>query len=115
MRHCEEDETQQHLLMDCYRSQEVWNILDGLGLSFIRNYRSVTYGLLEEIMPTKKKELFQLVISIVCQKLWKTRCVISIHQTVIDSDMVVKQILTELRRRRTLDKTQSLPWSSLDL
>ncbi|XP_037622931.1 histone H4-like [Sebastes umbrosus] len=33
MIYCNEDETQQHLLMDCYRAQEVWSMLQGLGLA----------------------------------------------------------------------------------
>lgn len=32
MIYCEEGETQKHLLVDCYRAQEVWSILKGLGL-----------------------------------------------------------------------------------
>ncbi|XP_034084931.1 histone H2A, sperm-like [Gymnodraco acuticeps] len=31
MINCEEDETIQHLLMDCYRAQEVWSLLRGIG------------------------------------------------------------------------------------
>lgn len=114
MIYCNEDETQQHLLMDCYRAQEVWSMLQGLGLAHEVGYKSVMYGLLDEKMSVKQKELSQLIISITCFKLWKTRCVMVLEQTVIDSDTVVKQILTDLRRRRTLDKNQILPWSQLD-
>ncbi|KAL7402276.1 hypothetical protein ABVT39_012400 [Epinephelus coioides] len=87
----------------------------GHGLVFNLNYGSVMYGLLEDTMPARKKELFELIISIVCVKLWKTRCVMIIKQTVIDCDMVVNQVLTDLRRRKTLDRAQSLPWNLLDL
>ncbi|XP_033991977.1 histone H4-like [Trematomus bernacchii] len=34
MINCEEDETLQHLLMDCYRAEEVWSLLRGIGLEF---------------------------------------------------------------------------------
>ncbi|KAI9518113.1 trifunctional histidinol dehydrogenase [Dissostichus eleginoides] len=34
MINCEEDETLQHLLMDCYRAEEVWSLLRGIGLQF---------------------------------------------------------------------------------
>lgn len=74
MIYCNEQETQQHLLIDCYRSQQVWNILHGLGLSCDINYNSVTYGLITENIPQKHKELYQLVIIITSYKLWKTRC-----------------------------------------
>ncbi|KAL7401490.1 hypothetical protein ABVT39_000409 [Epinephelus coioides] len=87
----------------------------GHGLVFNLNYGSVMYSLLEDTMPARKKELFELIISIVCVKLWKTRCVMIIKQTVIDCDMVVNQVLTDLRRRKTLDRAQSLPWNLLDL
>ncbi|XP_037622928.1 histone H2A-like [Sebastes umbrosus] len=41
MIYCNEDETQQHLLMDCYRAQEVWSMLQGLGLAHEVGYKSV--------------------------------------------------------------------------
>lgn len=48
-------------------------------------------------MPSKQKELFQMIISKVCVKLWKTRCAI-VQQTVVDSDMVIKRMLADIRR-----------------
>ncbi|XP_074490129.1 histone H4-like [Sebastes fasciatus] len=44
MIYCNEDETQQHLLMDCYRAQEVWSMLPGLGLAHEVGYKSVIKG-----------------------------------------------------------------------
>ncbi|XP_037622927.1 histone H4-like [Sebastes umbrosus] len=56
MIYCNEDETQQHLLMDCYRAQEVWSMLQGLGLAHEDGYKSVMYGLLDEKMSSLKKK-----------------------------------------------------------
>ena len=109
MIYCDEKETQKHLLIDCYRAQQVWNILQSFGLSCDINYNSVMYGLITENIPLKHKELYQLVIIITTYKLWKTRCAMSIQQTVIDGDMVIKHILADLRKRRTLDKKTVSP------
>ena len=80
MIYCNEDEMQQHLLMDCHRAQEVWSILQGLGLVFNLNFNSVMYGLLEEKMPSKQKELLQQ--HSVCQTVENQMC--HGHQTDCD-------------------------------
>ncbi|KAL7390024.1 hypothetical protein ABVT39_013642 [Epinephelus coioides] len=103
MINCSEPETQEHLLMNCCRAQEVWSIFKGLGVNFKVCYKSVMYGLLDEKMLLKHNELFQMIISVVCVKIWKTRCAVTLHQTAIDSTMVVRQVLTDL------------PWHILDL
>ncbi|KAI9531949.1 hypothetical protein NQZ68_036755 [Dissostichus eleginoides] len=41
MINCEEDETLQHLLMDCYRAEEVWSLVRGIGLEFNVKYNSI--------------------------------------------------------------------------
>lgn len=33
-------------------------------------------------------------VSIICVKLWKSSCVMVLNQTVLDSDVVIKHILT---------------------
>lgn len=110
----EEDEMQQNLLEECHRAGEVWSILKGLSLDFNINYSSVMYRLLEEKMPTKQEELFQLIIAIVCVKLWKITCVMVLKQTIIDSDRVSKDVPWQLRTR-TMDKDKILPWHLLDI
>ena len=115
MIYCEEDETQQHLLMDCYISKEVWEKLKVYSVNIELSYKSVMYCIIDEILSENQKELLQIIICIVCIKLWKTRCCMIIQQTVINSDDVCKQVLTELRRRRTMDKKQLLPWDTLNL
>lgn len=55
-----------------------------------------------------------LIITIVCVKLCKTRYQTVIKQTVIDSNMVIKHVLAEPRRRRTLDRGQYYSWHMLD-
>jgi len=62
MVNCEEDETLQHLLMDCYRAEEVWSLLRGIGLEFNVKYKSIMYCILDEKMDIKHRELFRLVI-----------------------------------------------------
>ena len=115
MINCDEDETQQHLLMDCYRAKEVWDKLKVYGVNFVISYKSVMYCIVVETLSEKQKELLQIIICIVCIKLWKTRCCMVIQQTVINSDDVCKQVLAELRRRKTLDKKQLLPWDTFNL
>ena len=115
MINCEEDETLQHLLMDCHRAEEVWSLLRGIGLEFDVEYASIMYCILDEGMVIKHRELFQLVICITCMKIWKTRCKMILNQTIINSGTIVKQIISELRRRKTLDKSQTLPWGILKL
>ncbi|XP_033969858.1 histone H4-like [Trematomus bernacchii] len=49
MINCEEDETLQHLLMDCHRAEEVWSLLRGIGLEFDVEYASIMYCILDEV------------------------------------------------------------------
>lgn len=114
MIHCDEDETQHHLLLDCYRTKcgvfyRVW-VFPVTSVN-----TSVIYGLILEDLPAEHKERFQLVIVVTSVKLWKTSSTTSIHHSAIDSDVVIKQILTDLRRRRTLDCGRSFPWSILNI
>ncbi|KAI9518107.1 trifunctional histidinol dehydrogenase [Dissostichus eleginoides] len=44
MINCEEDETLQHLLMECYRAEEVWSLLRGIGLQINVEYVSIMYS-----------------------------------------------------------------------
>ena len=115
MINCNEDETQQHLSMDCYRAKVVWDKLGVYGLNVDLSYKSVMYCIVDEPLPEKQKELLKIIICIVCMKLWKTRCCMVIQQTVINSADVCKQVLAEIRRRRTLDRKQLLPWDTLNL
>ena len=62
MIYCNDDETQQHLLIDCYRAQEVWNTLRTFGIHFDVNFNSVMYCIIKENLPSKHKEMMQLVI-----------------------------------------------------
>uniref|UniRef100_A0A3B1JYF2 exodeoxyribonuclease III n=1 Tax=Astyanax mexicanus TaxID=7994 RepID=A0A3B1JYF2_ASTMX len=50
-----------------------------------------------------EKEIMWLIICITKYKLWITRCRMTIDQVYVSSDNVFKQIICELRRRRTLD------------
>ncbi|XP_072301706.1 histone H2A-like [Eucyclogobius newberryi] len=68
MPNCEEEETLEHLLMDCYRTKEIWDRLKTIGLNFHLNYCSVVYGHLQESFTPKRTELFQLIISICAGK-----------------------------------------------
>ena len=49
MIHCNGDETQQHLLMDCYRAKEVWDKLKGYGVNLDLSYKSVIYCITDEV------------------------------------------------------------------
>ena len=72
MTNCNEDETQQHLLMDCYRSKEVWDKLVVYGVNFELSYKSVMFCMVDESLSEKQKELLQVILCIVCLKLWKS-------------------------------------------
>ena len=109
-----DDETQQYLLMNCYRAQEVWDKLKAVGVNFNLCYNSVMYCIIDDKLPSKHTKPIQLIICIVCSNLCKTRCAMIIRQTVIDSETVFKQILTD-PRRRTMDKSQHLPRNILSL
>ena len=59
---CNDDETQQHLLMDCYRAQEVWDKLKTLGVRIDLCYKSGMYCIMEDKLPSKHTELIQIII-----------------------------------------------------
>ena len=55
MINCQEDETQQHLLMDCYRAKEVWDKLKVYGVNFVLSYKSVMYCIVDETIRETKR------------------------------------------------------------
>lgn len=71
-----------------------------LGVKFDLCYKSVVYCIEEEKKPSKQTELIQIIISVVCLNLWKITCAMVIQQTVTDSDMVIKQVFADPRRKR---------------
>ena len=108
MIHCNDDDTLQHLLMDCYRAKEVWDKLKVYGVNFKLSYKSVTYCIIDDVLSEKHKELIQIIICIVYFKLWKTRCCMVLQQTVINSDDMCKQVLIELRKKKNF-RPQTAP------
>ena len=108
MIYCNDDETQQHLLMDCYRAKWVLDKLKVYGVNFKLSYKSVTYCIIDDVLSEKHKELIQIIICIVYFKLWKTRCCMVLQQTVINSDDMCKQVLIELRKKKNF-RPQTAP------
>ena len=103
MINCEEDETLQHLLM-------VWSLLRGIGLVFNVRFASIKLCILDEGMGIKQRELYQMMICIPCMKMCKTRCKMTLKQTVICSN---SETDTEGEKRPWTNPT--LPWGILSL
>ncbi|XP_051241643.1 histone H3-like [Dicentrarchus labrax] len=95
-----DDETQQHLLKDCYRAQEVSHRLKEFGLNYDPCWKSVMFVTINRNnKPSDHIELLQLIMSIACFKLWKTTSAMIIYQTIIDSKTVTKQISTQQQQQ----------------
>ena len=115
---CDEEESVEHLLVDCQRSKLVWGKMSQeLGLKINVNYKAVMYGVFDEKMTVLEQDFYWLIICTVVNKLWRTRCMMVIHQETIPGEVVFKQIRTELKRQRTLDtrKKKLTPWHLLEL
>ena len=114
---CEEDESIEHLLVDCHRAQYVWGEMTRVGLHFNITHNAIMYGVFEENMSTMDQDFFWTVICTVVNKLWNTRSVMVIHHEIISGEVVLKQIKTELKRQRTLDSKNNKirPWHLLSL
>lgn len=74
-------------------------------------YNAVMYGAFLENQAKLQQELYWMIICTIVTKTWKTRCV------TIPGEAVFKQIITELKRQRTLDIRQkrSTPWHLIKL
>lgn len=117
MKDCDEDETIEHLLIQCERSVEIRNNLKGIGLKFDVNVKSVMFGIFSETFVEKVANFLWLIICVVNTKIWKTRCKMVIEQCEISAVTVYKQILCELKRRKTVDSrgAKRYPWTILNL
>ena len=58
-------------------------------------------------MDAKQRDFFQLTILIACVEVWKTVCTMVINQAIINCDMIIKHVLADLRRRRSLGRNQT--------
>ena len=118
MDNCNIDETIEHLLVDCERSKYVWEEMARIhGLSVKITYNAAMYGVFDEQLSSMDQEFYWTVICTVINKLWNTRCATVIHQARVPGEMVLKQIIIELKRQRTLDARQRRirPWHLLTL
>lgn len=77
--HCNQDETIEHLLLECNRSVENWEKVKEIGLKFKRTKKAIIYGVLQDV-PAHLRVLYWEVIHIVNSKIWKTRAKMVIHQ-----------------------------------
>ena len=114
---CDEDETIEHLLMECQRSKYIWKKLSQIGFYVKLTHIAVMHGIFEESLSAMDQEFFWYVVCTVVNKIWNTRCTMVINQTSISGEVVLKQIITELKRQRTLDSKQKklTPWHLLTL
>lgn len=91
--------------------------MDKLGFDIENNTKAVRYGLFKEKMSENKRRLFWLVMCIINVHIWKTRAKGVIEQKMISSSVVCKNIVADLRRRKTIDMKlcNVLPWEFLSL
>lgn len=117
MSRCVEDETLEHLLLSCYRTVEIRQQMTKMGFEIDNNIQAIKYGLFKEKMYDSKRRLFWLIMCVINTHIWKTRAKVVIEQKMIDSVAVCKNILTDLRRRKTLEqnKNSPLPWDLLKI
>lgn len=114
---CPYPETLQHFLFECDRSRKVWASMVGIGFDVEISNKSCRYGIFRERMDKEKHDFFWWIICVIVAKLWKTRCKMSLGQVqIIPHNVVFNQILTSLKRARTLDKTRrkETPWHYLN-
>lgn len=104
---CNRKETQQHLLMDCDRAQEVWTKLKNSGINVNVSFKFVMYGRVDR--ESQHADLLRFILAVTCLKPWKTRCAMIIQQKVIDGDKVVKQIPADLRWKRASQRSDTSP------
>ena len=114
---CDEDETIEHLLVDCQRSKVVWGKMPQIGFNINVNHNAAMYGVFIDKVSHTEQEFYWTIVCTVVNKLWNTRCAMVIHQEAISGEVVFKQIITELKRQRSLDLKQkrSKPWHLLTL
>ena len=115
--YCDEDETVEHLLLDCLRSQYVWGEMSRIGFKVKITYNAVMYGVFEETLSTMDQDFYWSVVCTTVNKLWNTRCVMTMKNEATSGEVVFKQIVTELKRQRTLDSKKNVlkPWHLLSL
>lgn len=114
---CDEEETLEHFLLECYRSKEVWDKMKTMGLKIEINMVSVFYGIFKEKLSKSKYDFLWYIMCLTKSKLWKTRCRMTIDKQFVSSDVVFKNIQTELKRKKSSKlsfKDQSV-WDSIIL
>uniref|UniRef100_A0A668U248 Reverse transcriptase domain-containing protein n=1 Tax=Oreochromis aureus TaxID=47969 RepID=A0A668U248_OREAU len=96
---------------------EIRQKMTEIGFDVDVNIKAVKYGLFKEKMGEDKRRLFWLVMCVINTHIWKTRAKGVIEQKMISSDVVSKHIITDLRRRRTMDLKlgKVFPWNVLKL
>lgn len=57
MIHCDEDETLQHLLLDCYQTTEIRNQMVSVGFNIQSDIKSIMFGLFKETFSDSKRRL----------------------------------------------------------
>ena len=106
MENCDEDETIEHLLVDCQRSRFIWEKMSQVGFNLNVTHNAIMYGVFDESLSPMNQDFFWLVVCTVVNKIWNTRSAMVINQVTITGETVYKQIITEMRRQRTLDSKQ---------
>ena len=87
---CDEDESVEHLLVDCHRSQYVWGKMSQIGFNVNVTYKAAMYGVFEERMSAMDQDFYWSVVCAVINKLWNTRCAMVIKQESISGEVVFK-------------------------
>ena len=75
-----EDETIEHLLVDCHRSKFIWEKMAQVGFNINVTHNAIMYGVFDERLSAMEQDLFWSVVCTVVYKIWNTRCATVIHQ-----------------------------------
>lgn len=89
---CNENETVEHLLIECERTKELWWSMKLIGFNVDINPRYVLYGVFNENLPKNTREFYWLVICVINYKLWKTRCKMVLNQMQISAQVLFTQV-----------------------
>lgn len=100
MPNCMATETVGHLLIDCYRSREVWDTFKKYGLDIDLTREHIIYGTFNLDKTCKKRIAYWICICIIINQIWVTRCKMTTENSFIASDKVIKQCIVKLKQRQ---------------
>lgn len=95
MPNCSDEENLEHVLLDCYRTKEIWDLMRSIDFDLCINPKTVFHCVFDTHMDDNTKDLWWTIICIGNHKIWKTRCNMTIKQY-----LIFKQIKMNKKRRK---------------